>query len=398
MVNQKSSATQKIFIVAGEASADTHASLLVKQLLSAHPGLRFFGVGGKQLRDLGVELIASAHQLNVVGTTDWMNKAGEVWRTYRKVVERIEKDVPDVAILLDLPDFNLRLAKRLKKRGVPVVYYISPQVWAWRRYRLKTIRKYVDRMLVVFPFEKEFYDKHGIESVFVGHPLIEECRANFNTRDRSIRLESPRVALLPGSRRSELHYHGHLVRQFITEFKAKYPHCQFRIPVAQTLTHEEVRDAVGNEAELVDCKATDVYEWCDFALVASGTATLEAGLTGVPFALFYKVSQVSNLIYRFYIRWKKCVGLPNILHQREVAREFFQSKATVENLVTEGSKLLEDDGYRDLMIAELKQCRSLLGSRGASERAATEVVNVLERASSLVDREVLGGVQSPAPA
>jgi lipid-A-disaccharide synthase len=189
-----------IFVVAGEASADVHAAALIRELKAAHPGLHFFGVGSRECAGAGMEIAFDAAGLSVVGVSDWLDKASEVVSVYRRLSRLIRTRRPDAAILLDLPDFNLRMARKLHKQGVPILYYISPQVWAWRTYRVHALRKYVERMLVVFPFEKPFYEKHDVPVEFVGHPLLDAIEPRDHFRSREERLAAPRIALLPGSR------------------------------------------------------------------------------------------------------------------------------------------------------------------------------------------------------
>ena len=368
---------KKIFLIAGESSADHHAACLIRELKKTTE-VQTFGVGGKRLEKEGMELVVDASSLNVMGIADWLDKFGEVLSSYRKVSALIDERKPDLAILLDLPDVNLRMAKKLKARGVPVVYYVSPQVWAWRKYRLKTIQKYVDKMLVLFPFEKDFYLKNGVQAEFVGDPLLDTLEARTAYRSQSEIQESPRIALLPGSRRSELRYHGPVVSELARRLARRYPTARFSLPVALTLDAKQVADVIDEpRIEITDAPAEEVLKWADIAAVASGTATLETALIGTPFALFYKVASSSAWIYRNVVRYKGFIGMPNLLHGKEVFREFFQEEANSETLYYECVRLLEDPAYRETMASELLDCRNKLGQRGASERAAFEVTRVL---------------------
>ena len=373
--NQKG---MKLFLVAGEASADIHAAALLRELLIQDPSLHCYGVGGEALAREGMELVVDARSLNVVGISDWFDKVGEVVGSYRKLCRLIKERRPDCAVLLDLPDFNLRMAKKLKALGVPVVYYISPQVWAWRKYRLKTIQKYVDRMLVVFPFEKEFYLKNGVDVCFVGHPLLESLHRRAGYRSQSEILSGPRVALLPGSRPSELRFHAPLLSRTVEILRARFPGAEFKVPVASTLSLEAVQKALPADGiGLVQGQSREVLEWSDVALVASGTATLETALIGTPFCLFYRTSPSSAWIYHHIARYRGFIGMPNLLHGREVVREFFQEKALPETLAAECIRLVEEEPYRTQQAERLLECRDRLGQPGASARVAKQLFSLL---------------------
>jgi lipid-A-disaccharide synthase len=369
-----------VFMVAGEASADMHAAALLKELKRLYPELRCFGVGGEKLAIEGMEVIVPSHGLNVVGGSDWIGQAREVLRSYQLVKRSLRKRLPDVAILLDLPDFNLNIAQTLKALGVPICYYISPQVWAWRKYRIKKIKRLVDEMLVLFPFEKEFYDKQGVQSTFVGHPLLESLEPRQSYRDHEEIIRSPRVAILPGSRKSEVRLHAELLRNTVSKLKKYFPSIRFEVPVASTLSVDWVKEQIGSDfIDYVEGHSREVVAQADAALVASGTATLETGLIGTPFCLFYKVSGSSAWLFRTFSRYKGYIGMPNLLRKKEVVKELFQEKATVDSLTSELVKILEGKEYRSEMIQELLKCREMLGSPGASQRAALQVHRLIQR-------------------
>lgn len=372
----------KIFMVAGEASSDLHASALVRELKKEIPDTTFYGVGGKNLLAEGMDVLVPSETLNVVAIDFW-NRAKEVFSAYRKLSRVIIERRPDCAVLLDLPDFNMKLARKLKKLGVPVVYYISPQVWAWRQYRIKAIRKYVDRMLVLFPFEKEFYDRHHVETVFVGHPLLDRLQPRESYRNPDQIKEAPRVALLPGSRNSELRHHAPIISQLVEKLRERYPEIQFKIPVAATLELEWVQKRFFDRGiSFVREKAPEVLRWSDIAVVASGTATLETALVGTPFCLFYKVDPFSGFAMKAVIRYRGFFGMPNLLHGRAVVKEFIQGEVSWEKLFTECQRLIDENSYRAEMIQDLLKCRERLGVAGASHRAAGEVRKMLAKKES----------------
>lgn len=366
-----------IFLVAGEASADLAAASLVRDLKKLLPGPVFFGVGGKRLIEQGMEVIVHSESLNVVGLSDWWDRAKDVLFAYRKIVKAIEKRKPDIAVLIDLPDFNLRVAKKLKKLGVPVVYYVSPQVWAWRKNRIKLIKERVDEMLVVFPFEKQIYEKAGIPVSFVGHPLLELLQPRRRYRDQAIIEKAPRIAILPGSRKSEIRNHSSILRGLTDKIKKEYPEAQIRVPIANTLSVPWVAEKLGLKPTEISQDSWDTLQWADIAVVASGTATLETALIGTPFCLFYKVSASSSWVFKNLIKYQGFIGMPNILLGREVVKECFQENASPEKLFSEIKFMISSGLSRLNMASSLLSCRELLGEKGDQTRAASRVIENL---------------------
>jgi lipid-A-disaccharide synthase len=372
-----------VFIVAGEASADLHAAELVRELKASGARFHFFGVGGSELAREGMRIDVNAADLSIVGFTGWWEKLGGAYAGYKKLCRRIRAEKPDVAILLDLPDFNLMMARQLKKAGVPVIYYISPQVWAWRKYRIHKIKKYVDKMVVLFPFEKEFYEKHGVDVEFAGHPLVDMVPHRKTYRAAAEVEAAPRFALLPGSRKSEIRLHGPILKDVVAALRISYPDAQFRVPIASTVDPALVREYLGEQVELVAGNAYEVLSWADVAVVASGTATLETALIGTPFFLFYKFSSLNAFLFRYLVRYKHFVGMPNILLGREVAKELILDRATPKALFEECIHLIEEPAYRQSVTEDLLRCRLLLGESGASHRAARVVADFLSRTPKL---------------
>ena len=379
-----------LFMVAGEASADLHAASLLKELQKQNPDLKCIGVGGAALKKAGMDVILDSEKLNVVGISDWWDRLIEVIGGYRKVIRYLEKNPPDYAVLLDLPDFNLRVAKKLKKLGVPVIYYISPQVWAWRKYRIHQIKRDVDLMLVVFPFEKDFYAKEGVDVVFVGHPLLETIHPRVNYRPQSEVLGHPRIAILPGSRKSEVRFHGALLSDLIHRIRERYPQAEIKVPIASTLNQSFVEQYISSGVVFETGHSHEVLNWADIAVVASGTATLETALIGTPFLLFYKVSKSSAWIYQNLMKYRSFIGMPNILLQREIIKEFFQKKADPKTLFQEVIKLIEDNKYRVEQAVNLQSCRAKLGDVGANILAA-ETIQQFINSKTTQGPENLGG-------
>jgi lipid-A-disaccharide synthase len=373
-----SSDNLSVLMVAGEASADLHGAALLRELKKINPALTCFGVGGSHLSAEGMEVVIPAARLNIVGVTNLVGKLSDVWRSFSQLCQLARGRRPAFAVLLDLPDFNLRLAKKLKAMQIPVIYYISPQVWAWRRYRVKQIRKFVDRMVVVFPFEKAFYESQGVDVEFVGHPLLESIRSRSSYRSAEEVKAAPRIALLPGSRKTEIAFHLPLLKEIVSDLLRRYPNATFRLPLASTIPREQIQAAAfGAEVSLEDGGAREILAWADLAIVASGTATLETALVGTPFCLIYKVSRSNAWLYRAIVRWRGFIGLPNLLLGRGVAKEFFQKEATPTKISAECIHLIEDADYHRDMARDLLSCRTILGSEGASERAARHILQVI---------------------
>lgn len=371
--------TARLFIVAGEASADLHAASLVRELKTIRD-IECFGVGGERLTAAGMEVLVPASQLNILGFVDWWDSLGSIWKSLKTLERTIAERRPDLILLLDLPDFNLTLARRIKKLGIPIVYYISPQVWAWRKYRVHQIRRLVDKMLVLFPFEKDFYAQHGVDAEFVGHPLLDQIEPRYLFRSQPEINSAPRVALLPGSRPKELHNHADLLRETARRIRQKFPNASFKVPIASTLTPTCVRGAFGDvEVECTSDATLPILNWADYACVASGTATLETALVGTPLCIYYKVSPLNAFIKDHIFRYRGFFGMPNLLLGEAAVPEFFQEGATAEALSNHACRVFEDETYRTMMVERLQRCRTLLGAKGASRRVALEVARVLSR-------------------
>lgn len=366
--------SRSVFLIAGEASGDLHASHLIRELKAREPDLHFYGVGGPQCRRAGMEVLVDADSLSVVGLFELWRQADELLNAYKKVRRLIEHRNPDMAILLDLPDFNLKMARHLKRRGIPVTYYISPQVWAWRKGRVKTIRKYVDRMLVIYPFERDFYLEHGVKAQYVGNPLANSVPLRKVTRTQEEISRAPRIAVLPGSRRGELRLHRDLLLQTIAEMKKRYPHAELRLPVASSLPYELVAEAfAGCPVSVEDKSPYEILEWADVALVASGTATLETALVGTPFCMFYRLSPFTENLGKAIGVFRKNVGLVNILLGKDSVAEHCFDQATLENCARTLTRLIEDEGARRGLRDDFAAVRSLLGDRSATDGAATAI-------------------------
>jgi lipid-A-disaccharide synthase len=375
--------TDEILIVAAEASADLHAARALEELLRLRPGTRAFGVGGPRLRAAGLEALYPTEDLNVMGFAEVLPKIPRILAVLRGLRRAAEERRPRVALLVDSPDFNLRLARHLKKLGVKVVYYVSPMIWAWRRGRARKIAKVVDRMLCILPFEVRFYEGTGVSARFVGHPFAERPApgdaASYRT---ALGLASGRttVALLPGSRRSEIARILPPMLEAAERIKLLHPDVQFVIPVASTLSEESLGPALarhaGLDVRLVAGRADESVGASDAALVKSGTSTLETALMNRPMVVVYKMAWFTYWIARLLVRMSH-FALVNILAGRTVVPELLQQEASPERMAAEIEILLSDPVARKVQLDGLLEVRRSLGEPGAARRVAEEIDGAL---------------------
>jgi len=374
---------KKILIISGEASGDMHGANLARELMQQDPSLDICGVGSRRMREAGVRMIADASEISVVGATEVLTHIGAIYTVYARLKRFLREERPSLLVLIDFPDFNILIGKVARKLGIPVVYYISPQVWAWRKGRIKTIAGLVKAMIVIFPFEVELYEKAGVDTRFVGHPLVDVVTSAF-TREQArqqLGLESGKrtVALLPGSRRKEIATLLPAMLGAAALIQKEFPNLQFILPVAPTLKVEFVKtfvDTSGISVRLVDGRVYDALKASDAAMVTSGTATLETGLMAVPMVIIYKVSRLSYFIGIRLVDVKH-VGLVNIVAGKDVAPELIQDAVTPERIAEGISVLLRDPAHALQVKTELEKIKTKLGAGGASGRAASVVREIL---------------------
>ncbi len=348
------------------------------------PELEFFGVGGDQMRAAGCDLLVDAREIAEVGIVEVIKHIPNIYRRFREVVREAERRRPDLAVLIDFPDFNLRLARELHKLGVPVIYYVSPQLWAWKQGRIERVREYVRKMLVIFPFEERFYRERGIEAQFVGHPLADLPSPQISREEfaAEYKLDPHRewIALLPGSR------HGEVSRILPTLLEAAQllgPEYVYIVPVASTLDESWVASLLHNYAGpqitfTRDARASLLHARA--AAVASGTSTLEAALIGTPFTMVYRVAPLTWSLGRRLVKVDR-FAMVNLIAERDVVAELVQAEFTPQRVCAELKRLLPDGAAREAMIEDFREVRRRLrpnGSGGnASERAAQAVLTLL---------------------
>lgn len=374
----------ELMVVAGEASGDQHASDLVRAMRASQAGLRFFGMGGPKLAAAGVDLIFGAHEVSVMGIAEVLPKLRRILEVMDRLERAARRRRPACAVLVDIPDFNLRLAGRLKRLGIPVVYYVSPMVWAWREGRVEAVRDRVDRMLCILPFEEPFYRRRGVDAVYVGSPVVEQVPppGPAEAFRQKLGLENrPTLALLPGSRPSEI---ARILPTMAEAARRLTRHgLQIAIPVAPGLDEKAIAEpfrALGLSPALFSGRAPEVVGASDVAVVASGTAALEAALMQRPMVVVYRVAPLTALVGRLLLKVRH-VSLPNLLLGRAVVPELLQERMTPEAICTEVQRLLSGPA-REAMVAELASLPKVLGGPGAASRAAAEVLMLLQRRSS----------------
>ena len=370
----------EIFISAGEASGDLHGSHLVRAIWSIAPQTRLSCLGGPHMQAAGVPAIVDNRRISVVGVTEVIGHIRPIYGAWAKIRSHLLASRPAMVVLIDFPDFNLFLGKFAKKIGAKVFYYISPQVWGWRESRVKKIRKLVDRMAVILPFEKGFYASHGMDVDYVGHPLV-DIMADLPDKTQCDRLyhrfNGPLVGLLPGSRRSEIKLMFDILMDAGRIISRSFPAARFLIPLASSLDARDMESMAARWSLPVQVVHNDTYSAiraCDLILTVSGTVTLEAAILETPMIVLYNVSRLSRQIGKLLIR-AKFVGLPNLIAGRAIAPEFVREEPTGPRLAECAIKLLMNPALLDEQRLELRSIRNQLGAPGISARVARLVLD-----------------------
>jgi lipid-A-disaccharide synthase len=371
----------RLLISSGEPSGDLYAGELVRALRERVPDLRGFGLGGDRLASQGIALVAHVRELAVVGLLEVVRHLPRLRAIFAELLAEADRSRPDLAVLVDYPDFNLRLARALAHRGIPVVYYVSPQVWAWRRGRIRTIAETAARMLVIFPFEEELYRAAGVPVSFVGHPLVDLVEPAANPAaflsECGLDPTRPTIAVLPGSRRKEVAHNLPALAAAARLLAARRPELQFVLALAPTLDSALVEPYLpGSPLRLVRGRTHEVVSAATLALVASGTATVETALLGTPMVVVYRISPLSYALGRPFVSVPH-YAMVNLIAGRRVVPELIQADFTAERVAAETEMLLSDAERSGRMRADLAEVRRRLGEPGASARAAAEVAALL---------------------
>jgi lipid-A-disaccharide synthase len=392
---------ERVMIVAGESSGELYGAYLTKSIKASFPGARIIGVGGDLMEAAGAKLISRIS--SVFGIFAVIRAYRDLKSTFRKAVDALATFRPQVLVLIDYPDFNLRLAAEAKKEGIKILYYVSPQIWAWRKSRIHTISRLVDKMAVILPFEEEIYRETGLPCEFVGHPVVDEIREilgregfglnEIGSPDLKAHMKErlgadarrPVLTVMPGSRRHEISRLTPVLSQTVAAMKSRYPDYQFIIPVAPNIDKGLFDDAAfPKECLLVQGQSIECLAAADAGIIASGTSTLQAALLGVPMTVIYKIFPLTFFVGRPIIK-VKYISLVNLLLEKSAADdtglriiELLQNEASARNILSEISRIIEDRPYRDEMLSQLSKVRALYRGRGTSARVAELVAELCE--------------------
>ena len=374
----------RVLISAGEASGDLYASRVVEELRKRHPNAEFLGCAGPRMQAAGVRAVVDSRSLAVVGIVEVLRHIPRIYGEFRKLVRAAKTEHPNIAILTDSPDFHLRLAKKLHAQGIPVVYLIAPQAWAWRQGRVKTMRRTIQRLLCIFPFEEAFFWKHGVRTTFIGHPLARIVKPSLPRAEFCAKFgfaEQDRlVVLLPGSRHGEVARHMPYLLDAVERIRRQNPGLRFLLALpagfgaANTNIWEPARAA---HIQVIEGSTWDCLAQAEVALAASGTVTIEAALLGAPMVTFYRVNALSWILGRWMVS-APFLSMVNLVAGRRIAAELIQHDMTGETIAAEALRLLGDEDARRKMKADLEEVKSrLLSENDPMETAANSIEQVL---------------------
>ncbi len=374
---------RKILIIAGESSGDRHAADLIRKISETDPSIRFFGIGGDEMSASGMQLLFHIRDMAFLGLTEVLRHLPFIRKVFQILVRWVENEHPTAVILVDYPGFNLRLARMMKKRNIPVIYYICPQLWAWGQRRVEKIRRYVDLPLVIFKFEEEFYTSHGIKSVFVGHPLLDEIHitlteGEFRGKYR-LKSDKPIIGLLPGSRINELSQLLPAMAEAAAVLNHHTP-MEWLLARSTALPIEFYQNILKPYPfiRIIENDTHHIMRHSRVVVVSSGTATLETGFLGTPMVVLYRVSPVTYHIGKHLIRIPN-IALANIVLQARTVPELIQDDVHPTNIIRELNRFLQDESYHAVISQTLARIPALLGKEGASQRAAEEILKFIKQ-------------------
>jgi lipid-A-disaccharide synthase len=370
--------SHKIFIITGEPSGDLHGANLVKALIASEPDLEIQCWGGDKMQAAGAKVMKHVDDLAFMGFVEVVANLSTILKNFKTCRQQIDAFRPDLVVLIDYPGFNLRMAKHINAMSIPVAYYISPQIWAWKESRVEKIKRYVDHVFVILPFEKEFYGKHGVNAEYVGHPLLDEIKQihlediRFR-QDLGIKNDKPIIALLPGSRTQEIKLLLEPISKIVTDF----PNYQFVVSkVAWQPKH--LYDSLPESVCLLEGRTYELLKASEAAIVTSGTATLETALIGTPQVVVYKANALSVAIARFLVKIKY-ISLVNLILDEEVVKELIQTQVTSKNLKQELNAIVEGGARRSYVLEKYAELNKNLGSKGASSFVANRLLKIIQQ-------------------
>jgi lipid-A-disaccharide synthase len=376
---------KKVLIIAGEPSGDLHGSGLVRELKRINPDIEYSGVGGAKLKQEGMNLLFGIEKLSFMGFYEVLKNLKVIRELKRKLLDFIDWDNPDLVILIDYPGFNLRFAREIKKRGILILYYISPQVWAWGKKRIKTIKELVDRMVVFFPFEEKLYKNAGVEVNFIGHPLLDLVKPSLSKEEfqRKLKLTGKEtlVGLLPGSRWQEIEKVLPVMVRACLILKKRFPDLKIAIGVAPNINKERLQiflKKMNLEAITLEDLTYDLMSYSDLLLATSGTATLESAISGTPLIVLYKTSLFTYLLAKTLVKIPN-IGMVNIVAEKKIVPEFIQSEAKPERIAREMERILTDQAGYERIKNDLARVRDRLGEKGAYQKGARIVNQMLSQ-------------------
>lgn len=376
---------RRVMVVAGEASGDIYGADVIRAVQQQNPAVQFFGIGGARMREAGCETYVDTAQMAVMGLIEVLKHLDVIAPAFLRLKKILQEDPPDLLLLIDYPGFNLRLAKVARKAGVPVLYYISPSVWAWKKGRIWKIKKVVDHMALILPFELPYYQQAGIPATYVGHPMADIVQVSISKADAAEKLGFSRsqriVGLFPGSRHNEIERMLPTLLEAAELLVAHHPDLQFVLPLASTLAEENLAPHLARVHLPLTVTHTDIHELiraCDAVISVSGTVTLEVALVGTPQVIIYKLAPITFQLAKRLVKVDH-IGLCNIVAGETVARELIQDDASPEMIAAEIDRLLYDEAYRTSRIEQLYQVRQRIGNGGASSGVASRLLQMLTK-------------------
>lgn len=379
--------SRRILISAGEASGEMYGAQLIQELRKQEPALEFFGVGGQRMREAGCDTVVDTRDLAVVGITEILNQLPQIYSRFHKLIAEADRRRPDLAIVIDSPAFNWRVARQMYHRGIPNVYYVCPQFWAWRQGRVRLLRKYIQKALVIFPFEEQFYRERGVDATFIGHPLAELHLPAIEREDYAAAYgldpQKHWITIMPGSRRKEVHMNLPTMLEAAAQFGQAF---EFLLPVAPTLERDFLQTLLGGRAVTLVPESLPALKHSRAGIIASGTATVEAAMMSAPFVMVYRVTGLTYALGRWRIKVPH-LAMVNLIAGDRVVPELVQADFTSRNVVAEMEKIIADGLERDRMLeglarvkAQLRPPKSSQDDQHPAERAARIILAMLGQA------------------